>query len=170
MHCYFSYNNIGDNVKLDIIDEDELVIYLKKYKVYNIDFSDEKKLEDILKKLFNRLNEYYDIKIQGYYNIDIYIDKNYGGVLKLNKEELEYYDYFDNQVDMKIIINKTPFMYQVEDFFDIDLKKYNVYKYLNNIYLLPKKRLSNIELAKLMENSVVIYDSDNVIKRGIKIK
>lgn len=157
-------------MKIDIIDENELVIYLKKDNIDNIDLKDEIKIEDTLKKLFIRLNDYYDIKIEGYYDVDVYIDKFYGVILDLKKEDLEYYDYFDNQVDMRIAINKTSFLYKVEDYFNVDLKKYDVYKYLDNIYLLPKKKINSIELAKLMENSIVIYDGDEIIKKGIKIK
>ena len=156
-------------MKVDIIDENHLVIYLRKNKVSNINFKDELKIEETLKDLFVRLNNYYDIKIKGYYNVDIYVDKYYGVVFDIGKEELEYYDYYDNQVDMKIIVKKIPFVYQVEDYFNIKLNKFDVYKNCNNIYLLPKKKLTDMEMANLIENAIIIYKSDDIIKSSLKL-
>ena len=156
-------------MKVDIIDENHLVIYLRKNKVSNINLKDELKIEETLKDLFVRLNNYYDIKIKGYYNVDIYVDKYYGVVFDIGKEELEYYDYYDNQVDMKIIVKKIPFVYQVEDYFNIKLNKFDVYKNCNNIYLLPKKKLTDMEMANLIENAIIIYKSDDIIKSSLKL-
>lgn len=154
-------------LKIDIIDDNEFVIYLYR-NIDKIDFKNEKEIEEMLKKIFIKLKKYYDIKIEGYYDVFVYIDTFYGMVLDLRKQEFEYYDFFDNQVDMKIVINRNKFLYLVDDY-DIDLNKYKVYKLMNNIYLLPKRKLSDIELAKLVENSIIIYDSEDIINKGIKI-
>ena len=154
-------------MKIDIIDDNEFVIYLFR-NIDKIDFKNEKEIEEMLKKIFIKLKKYYDIKIEGYYDVFVYIDTFYGMVLDLRKQEFEYYDFFDNQVDMKIVINRNKFLYLVDDY-DIDLNKYKVYKLMNNIYLLPKRKLSDIELAKLVENSIIIYDSEDIINKGIKI-
>ena len=154
-------------MKIDIIDDNEFVIYLYR-NIDKIDFKNEKEIEEMLKKIFIKLKKYYDIKIEGYYDVFVYIDTFYGMVLDLRKQEFEYYDFFDNQVDMKIVINRNKFLYLVDDY-DIDLNKYKVYKLMNNIYLLPKRKLSDIELAKLVENSIIIYDSEDIINKGIKI-
>lgn len=154
-------------LKIDIIDDNEFVIYLFR-NIDKIDFKNEKEIEEMLKKIFIKLKKYYDIKIEGYYDVFVYIDTFYGMVLDLRKQEFEYYDFFDNQVDMKIVINRNKFLYLVDDY-DIDLNKYKVYKLMNNIYLLPKRKLSDIELAKLVENSIIIYDSEDIINKGIKI-
>lgn len=154
-------------LKIDIIDDNELIIYLYN-SIYRVDYKDEKKLEEMLRNLFVKLRKYYDIKIEGYYDVFVYIDYIYGMVLDLRRQGLEYYDFFDNQVDMKIMINKNRFLYLVDDY-DIDLNKYRVYKLMNNIYLLPKKVLSNYELGRLVENSKIIYDSEEIINKGIKI-
>ena len=154
-------------MKIDIIDDNELIIYLYN-SIYRVDYKDEKKLEEMLRNLFVKLRKYYDIKIEGYYDVFVYIDYIYGMVLDLRRQGLEYYDFFDNQVDMKIMINKNRFLYLVDDY-DIDLNKYRVYKLMNNIYLLPKRVLSNYELGRLVENSKIIYDSEEIINKGIKI-
>lgn len=154
-------------MKIDVI-HDKIVIYLKKDKV-NIDFKDEYRLESFLKKLFICLNDYYNIEIKGYYDVCVYIDNIYGMVLVLKSEDYDFYDYFDKQVDMRIKINKNKFLYKVDDLYNINLSKYKIYKYLSDIYLLPKCNLNNIELGKLIEISDIIYDSNEIIKKGIII-
>ena len=69
---------------------------------------------------------------------------------------------------MKITIKRNKFLYLVDNY-NFDLNNYEVYKLLHNIYLLPKKKLSYIELANLIEKSKIIYNSDDIIKKGIKI-
>lgn len=154
-------------MKIDV-STDKIVIYLKKDRV-NVDFKDEYRLESFLKKLFICLNDYYDIEIKGYYDVCVYLDNIYGMVLVLKCEDYEFYDYFDKQVDMRIKINKNKFLYKVDDLYSIDLNKYKIYKYLSDIYLLPKCKLNNIELGKLIEISDIIYDSNEIMKKGVII-
>ena len=154
-------------MKIDV-STDKIVIYLKKDRV-NVDFKDEYRLESFLKKLFICLNDYYNIEIKGYYDVCVYIDNIYGMVLVLKCEDYEFYDYFEKQVDMRIKINKNKFLYKVDDLYSIDLNKYKIYKYLSDIYLLPKCKLNNIELGKLIEISDIIYDSNEIMKKGVII-
>lgn len=154
-------------VKVDIISDNELVIYLYN-NINGINFKEELCVKNFLKDLFVKLNDYYDIKIEGYYDVDVYIDEIYGIVLDLVKDDIDFYDYYSNTVDMKIIIKRCKFLYLVEDY-DIDFKKFYVYKLVNNVYLLPKIKLNYIELGSLIENSKVIYNSDDIVKKAIKI-
>ena len=55
------------------------------------------------------------MKLDGFYYITVYIDKYYGVVIHLEKDDVEYYDYFKNQVDMRIITIDTEFLYLVDD-------------------------------------------------------
>ena len=155
------------SLKIDIISSDELVIYLFN-NVNDYNFKDEIHIEECLRKLFKKMNEYYNIKLKGFYNVNVYLDLYYGIVLELRKEKIEYYDFLDNQIDMKIIINKNKFLYLVDDY-NFNLKNFDVYRLLNNIYLLPKKKLSNYEFANLIENSIIVYKSEDIIRNGIKL-
>ena len=95
-------------------------IYIKKYLIEDIDFSIKSDIEKYLKKLFKILNNKYNIAVEGFYNITVYIDKYYGIILHLEKEELDYYEYYKNQVDMRLVTVHTDFMYEVDDIpFDI---------------------------------------------------
>lgn len=132
-------------------------IYVKKYLIEGIDFSIKSDIEKYLKKLFKTLNNKYNIAVEGFYNITVYIDKYYGIVLHLEKEELDYYEYYKNQVDMRLVTVHTNFMYEVDDIpFDI-INKVKISNKNKNIYLTLKEKLTDLEMMKLLENSKIIY-------------
>lgn len=134
-------------------------IYVKKYLVENIDFSVKNDIEKYLKRLFKTLNNKYNLVIEGFYDITVYIDKFYGIVLHLEKDENDYYNYYKNQVDMRLVTIDTDFVYRVDDMpFDI-LDKLNITINNNNIYLEIKEELSKLEMMKLLENSQIIYNN-----------
>ena len=136
-------------------DESNIIIFLNKSLIENIDLEDRENLEEYFRKIFLKLKKMYDIIINGYFIIDVYIDNNYGMIMELNKEELEYFDYFDNQVDMRIIIHDdVKFLYEIEDILLLDkkeLKKYNVYYYKNKYYLDPKGELTFMDIGHIVE-------------------
>ena len=132
-------------------------IYVKKYLVKDIDFSSKEDLEKYLKKLFKILKNKYNLIIEGFYNITVYIDKYYGIILHMEKEELDYYEYYKNQVDMRLITIDTDFMYDVDDIpFNI-MDKINIKVNQNNILLTLKQELTDLEMMNLIENSIIIY-------------
>lgn len=133
-------------------------IYIKKELIDNIDFNNKTDLEKYLKKLFKILKNKYDIVIEGFYDITVYIDKYYGVVIHLEKDDVEYYDYFKNQVDMRIITIDTDFLYLVDDIPQNLLNKVDVIIIDKNIYLKIKENLSKVEMMKLLEISRVVYE------------
>ena len=66
-------------------------------------------LEKELKTLFKCLNINYGIKIYGYYNVYIYVDKYYGVVIDICKEDIDYISYDETSVDMRIVITNKEF-------------------------------------------------------------
>lgn len=154
----FSYYKIGDKVNIKFIDNLSLDVYIKKELIDDIDFNNKESLENYLKKLFKTLKNKYEIVIEGFYDITVYIDKYYGIIFHLEKEELDYYDYFKNQVDMRLITIDTNFLYLIEDIPLNILNKVNIFSKDNNLYLEIKKDLTNLEMMELLENSKVIYE------------
>ena len=149
-------------MSIKFIDSLTLDIYVKKQLIDNIDFKNKNHLEEYLKKLFKTLKDKYNITIEGFYDIYVYIDKYYGTIFHLEKEDIDYYDYFKNQVDMKLIIIDTEFMYKVDDIPKFLLNKVKVCIKDNNIYLKIEKELTNLEMMELLENSELIYKKISV--------
>ena len=145
-------------MSIKFISELVLDIYLKKEIIGNINLRDKEILENYLRDLFKKLKDKYDIEIFGYYEIIVYIDEFYGVILHLEKEELDYYDYFKNQVDMKVSIIDKEFMYEVSDIPKEILNKVKVYIKNDNIYLKIIDNLTLIEKMNLLENSKIVYE------------
>jgi len=157
-------------VKITIEDNSEIYIYLNKYLTLNCDFNNKEEIEKYLKTLFKKLNNYYQITISGYYIINMYIDKFYGTVLKIKKEDIGYYDYCDNHVDMRIIYHYVDFLYLIEDLEQFTYNKLDIYVNKDNIYLKINKELTEKEMGILIENSNIIFDnSDNIIRKSFLI-
>ena len=143
-------------MNIKFIDELILDIYIKKELIDNIDFNNKNDLEKYLKKLFKILKNKYDIIIEGFYDITVYIDKYYGVVFHLEKDDIEYYDYYKNQVDMRIITIDTDFLYLVNDIPEYLLNKVDVIIIDQDIYLKIKEELTILEMMQLLEISKVV--------------
>lgn len=163
-------------MKVSIQDETNATLYLSKEYTDNIDFSNKLNIEDYFRRLFKKLKTFYNLDIKGFYNIKIYSDKYYGSILKMQKEDLEYYDCFDNHIDMRFS-NKdySSFLYELNDLFDIDDSlndKIILYIYRNHMYVRIVKEINSIQLGRLIENSKIIFDDriNDVIEYGKIVK
>lgn len=145
-------------MNIKFIDDLTLDIYIKKELINNIDFNSKEDLEKYLKKLFKTLKNKYQITVEGFYDISVYIDKYYGMVFHLEKEDIEYYDYYKNQVDMRLITVDTEFLYKIDDIPFNLLNKVNILIKDDNIYLKIKKELTKLEMMILLENCQIVYN------------
>lgn len=144
------------------MDLDSIVLFLS-----DMDFSLEEnvdKTEDKFRDIFLNLKNLYNMDIEGYYGIDIYKNKFYGMVVLIEKEDIDYFDYFDNQIDMRISIhNDHLILYELDDYFVLPsslLDKMKLYFYHNRIYGELTDFISKLDGAYLQEYSTsIIYDS-----------
>ena len=136
------------------------IVYLNKYNIIDMDFSNTKALERDLKSLLLRLKKHYKIDMKGYYNIIVYLDDYYGAVLKI-EEDNDYYDYFDDTIAIRIKKVKSKFLYEVDDISYIDnyIDKFKINNRDNKIYLTIINELNSYEYLNLLETSRIIYDS-----------
>ena len=148
-------------------------MFLNKYLTHDINFNNTSELQIYFKDLFIKLKEIYNIKLTGFYYINVYIDKNYGVILEMEKEEIEFVEYEESEIDMHIVLNECEFLYEIEDIFDYyELLKYiDIYLYKNKYYGKIKNSISNNQYMKLIEMSTINYkNTSEVIKYGKKIE
>ena len=99
-------------MKVEVVDELNFILYLNNKYLDNVDFSNKQEIELYLKKIFSKLKQKFDNDISGFFEITIYINKDYGAVLVINKEDLDYYEYFSKGIEMQVnIINNSKFLY-----------------------------------------------------------
>ena len=145
-------------MSIKYLDSLTLDIYIKKEFIQNVNFKEKESMEKYLKNLFKGLKDKYNIIIEGFYDITIYLDKYYGVILHLEKDDLDYYNYFKNQIDMKITTVENSFLYLVDDIPYDMLDKVNILVKDNNLFLEIKKQLTKLEMMKLLENSKIVYE------------
>lgn len=141
---------------MKLIIDDGITIFLGKL----IDISDKNNIEN---KIIKILKNNYNVELNGYYNVDIYIDKNYGVIIKLKKDELDYLEYFTNALELNIEIKESSFLYKIDDIFNLGknlLNKFKIYKLKDNIYLSANQPLSLANIAVLLENSYIIFGKE----------
>ena len=145
-------------MKIEFIDN-TYIVYLNKYNIIDMDFSNTKALERDLKSLLLRLKKYYKIDIKGYYNITVYLDEYYGAVLKI-EEDNDYYDYFDDTIAIRMKKFKSSFLYEIDDISYVDkyIDKFKISINDNIIYLTINNELNEYEYLNLLEISNIIYD------------
>lgn len=131
----------------------------KNIKLYlNNDYLKNKKLNinhtnEFISKIIKTL-KYYNIRLNGYYSINVFIDKNYGIIMEIIKKI--NYDYL-KQIDTNIKIKKNTFLLKINDFLNI---KEPVYKYKNNFYIKINKNFKKY----LEYYDEICYNTKSIIK------
>ena len=139
-------------MKLTLID-DNIILNIRNERIKDINFNDNEELREYFKKIFSKMKEKYKILINGFYYVKIYKNKYYGIIIELEKSDMEYYDYYIDEIDMHIEIVESIFLYQIDDIYITEsLKKDNdIILYQNKLYLKINRNLNNIEIDKLIE-------------------
>ena len=156
-------------MKLILENEDNIILVINNENLDNIDFKNNEEIKEYFRKMFFKIKERYKILLNGFYYVRIYKDKYYGIFIEIEKSEMDFYDYYIDEIDMHIEIEQSIFLYQINDtYIPKELKKKNdIILYQNNIYLKVNRELSNIEKGKLTEISNILYKNvDKILKYG----
>ncbi len=157
-------------MKLKVVVDNNIIVFLTKSYIKNIDLTSKRVLESYLNKLINKIKNKYDLDITGFYNVKIYIDENYGIIIDIIKETLDYPEYFTD-LDMNIEVIEDDFIYMFDDIPILNeniLMKFDKYKYKDKIYLIQIQNTNEIELGIVVENAKIIYGkkAKKIIKKA----
>lgn len=161
-------------MKIDYLANENFIIYLNKYHLKDLKLDQKKNVEDYFKKLFKKINNLYQLKIEGYYNVKVYENPLYGLIIEVDKLCNEYFSICGNKVDMKIIFKfNSPFLYEVEDFFILDNLKdsiKNIY-YHHRYYIELKNEIDDKLYNFLLENSHIVYNDkvQDILIQSLKL-
>lgn len=155
-----------------ITNGNKTIIYVQDTNIKITQFDDIEFVEEYFKSLFLRLKENYQIHLNGFYIIDVYIDKIYGMIIEMKEEDIDYIDYYDDTIDMKTSVHSASFLYQVKDILNLyHFKDLEFYLYQNQYYLKIKDNVDNIKLSEILEyvENIIYKDTDLIIKRAKKL-
>ena len=159
-------------MKLEKLSDDNLIVFLNSFCVDKYKFSIKDNLEDSFRNFLKRLNKYYNIETNGYYDIKIYQDNIYGFILDIKKEDIDFYGYYDDHIDMKIsILKDNKFVFEIDDYSLVDkdvLKDCHLLKQNKSLYFVPKQTINQYHLGYIVENCKIIYgtDANEILNRG----
>ena len=140
-------------MKLKFIDDLTFDIYVNKEFNKDINVENKSEIEELLKKLLKKIKYRYRVDIEGFYNVNVYIDKFYGIIFNLKKEELNYYEYFNGQIDINLKIIKSNFLYKLDDIPTNLLSKINRKTISNDIFFEVREELNIKEKMYLVEHT-----------------
>ncbi|MBQ9011506.1 MAG: hypothetical protein IJ093_02535 [Bacilli bacterium] len=150
-----------------LVNEKIITLFLNKLYIKNVDFENKETIEKYIKQVLNKLQNSYDLQFGGYYEMMMFIDDNYGIIINIKKEELEYLDYFTNKIEFNTKVEKDNFLYEVSNV-DSNMKKsFIIYKNLDKIYLQAKNKKTNLE--EILEHiQKIIYgkESYKILKKA----
>jgi hypothetical protein len=146
-------------MKVDVRDNN-LIVFLNKEKTSSIDVSSKENLEDYFKGLFSELNDVFNLNICGSYSVKVFLDNDYGAVLEIIKDDIDFFDYCDGSIDMNISISKcNKFIYKLIGDIGSLINKCNLFSYDGDIFLEPFN-FDFFEYGILLENCLLIYGDD----------
>ena len=142
------------------------IIFLSKEEIKNISFNEINKMEEYFIKLFTKIkNKYLSFKY-GFYKLNIYLDKYYGGVIEVKNINSNFL--LSDEVEMTINILDDNFLYLIDEY-KLDKKYFDYYSYNNKLYARIKRELSRDKMYNLLENSEIIFNTQNLIASSKKI-
>lgn len=108
-------------MKIEYVSEDEFIVYLNKL-YYTFDKST---IESILTKILKRIKKMYYIELFSTFNVECYINSNYGIILKINRE-YDPFNLYSKKTNLNVkFYDNSIFLYEVDDYFiKEDNKKY----------------------------------------------
>ena len=116
---------------------------------------DKSTIEDCLSKILRRLKKVYNIEVYSIFNVDCYINENYGIILVI-KREYDPFSMYSKKTNLNIkFYDKSLFLYEIDDYFIKDKIDCNIYIYKNNIYIDTKNVFNIIEHV----NNILYGDS-----------
>lgn len=148
-------------MKVDIQDGTIILIF-KEMELKKVNFKDIEAVESYFRTILLKLKEVYGLEIKGFYNIYVYVDKKEGMVLKLEKENFDYYDNF-HQIEMRIIKEDVNFLYEVEDILRLPYHQLDIYTYQDKFYV---KRKNKKKAFCLYEFGKIIYENTKKIQEN----
>ena len=150
-----------------VMKDNLLVLYLNRFYIKSLDFNSKENLQNYIKKLLLKLQNNYDLKFDGYYDITLYVDKNYGVIIEIEKEELEYFEYFKNGIEINTKLIEDSFLYETNDI--IKDNNFLTYVFKDHIYFKIKNRIEDIKMGQILEKiDKIIYGNErkNIIKQA----
>lgn len=144
-------------MKTEIVNNDKFIIYLNKlYYAF-----DKNTIESCLYKILKRLKKIYNIELYSTFNVECYINDNYGVILVIERE-YDPFNLYSKKTDLNIkFYDNSLFLYEIDDY-SVKNKFDNIdaYIYSNKVYI----DIKDNDVINIIEYTKNILFGDIVLK------
>ena len=149
-------------MKIDFVNDHKFIIYLSKL-YYSFD---KDTIESCLCKILKRIKKIYNIEVYSVFNVECYINDNYGVIFDIEKEH-DAFNIYSKKTDLNIkFYNNSLFLYEVDDYFlKNKIDNSQVYIYNKKIYI----DIKNNDVVNIIEHTKNIVFGDyifNILQEG----
>lgn len=141
-------------MKIVCTDKNNYKVYINKYYYqYN-----ENDINKFVMKIILFLKKNYNVEIYSIFNINCYLNNNYGMILEIKRD---YDPFILYSKDTKVILNiiNVKMLYCISDYFIKDLFNIKVYTYNNKYYI---DAINDIRVFEYIDD-IVYSDTDKII-------
>ncbi len=112
------------------------------------------------------LQKYYDLDIYGYFEVNCFIDNNYGIILEIEEDSIDF-PFYSKKTDMRITFyDNEKFLYNISDYFIKDILEKDSYKIHtnNNEYYIEILDMNDRDIAYMIGNCKRIVYGKEVLE------
>lgn len=144
-------------MKTEIVNNDKFIIYLNK-SYYTFD---KNTIESCLYKILKRLKKIYNVEVYSTFNVECYINDNYGVILVIERE-YDPFNLYSKKTDLNVkFYDNSLFLYEIDDYFIKDkFDNIDIYIYDNKIYM----DIKDNDVINIIEYTKNILFGDIVLK------
>lgn len=153
-------------MKVEKINDELLSIFLNIYYFKKTDINNKLELINIIKELLNKVENRFNLNLNGFYKINVYPNKKLGVFLDLIKIDDNE---FTSWADFRIVIHQNEKFYLETDNYE-DFKYIKRKKYFNHKFYINIEDLKNI--TKEIDLGNIMYGNDikNILKEAKNVK
>lgn len=151
------------------LNKNQYRIYVNNKYFFSLNWNDKEEISKNVKKLVFKLDQIYHLSLSGFYKMSIYLNKDIGMMIELNK--LEDFGIDIKTIDLKIVIYmNSEFLLETNDLGVLE-KCNKVYSY-QSLYYGCIANLEEKNLLNLIEWGRFIYGDkvEKIKRKGKKIQ
>ena len=148
-------------MKLEMIEDNYYKVFINSSYIDDFDINNNGELGKYIKKVILKIRKIYNIILEGFYEVHVYILKHLGMILEIKNIDR----YLSKTIDLKIIVHNDEEVYLQIPEYDL-LEKYKDFKYLNNYFYLNVNNIKEQDIFKISDHYKILYgDALKGIKR-----
>ena len=142
-------------MKVEFIDNDSYKIFINSDYKKDLDLDNKEELGKFIKSVILKIRKFYNILLEGLYEVHVYVIKFIGTVLEIKNIDT----YLSKNIDLKIVVHNDEEIYLKVFKYEL-IKDYKSIKYFNNFFYVNVNDMEEKEIYKLVENTSIIYGND----------